>query len=285
MNIDLLAFDLDGTTLTSTKEISRVNREAFRKAHEAGIKLVPCTGRSLINISDALSDLLNELGFGAFPYIITDNGAQAYSLPVKKLLRTKNIPEKTALAVLEAGRSYSAVVYCSFGLEGATDNKGKVWENGVGQGMIAGYQEKWYIPLADVEPLIRWNCGSVKFSLVFFYEEEFRRGVEEFSKWPDLSLASGDTNSLEIMSAGINKGETLRFVSEHSGIPMERIMAIGDNYNDLDMISAAGFGVAMGNAVPALKEKARWITASNDKDGVALAIEKILQNGTEGIFL
>jgi hydroxymethylpyrimidine pyrophosphatase-like HAD family hydrolase len=81
---------------------------------------------------------------------------------------------------------------------------------------------------------------------------------------------------MEIMTLGINKGETLRFVSDHAGIPMERIMAIGDNYNDMEMIGSVGFGVAMGNAVPELKEKARWTTATNDEDGLALAIEKVL---------
>jgi Cof subfamily protein (haloacid dehalogenase superfamily) len=277
MKIDLLAFDLDGTTLNSSKEISRLNRETFKKAHQAGIHLVPCTGRSLSHISDALTSLLNELGFNAFPYIITDNGAQAYSLPRKELLLTKNIDEAAALEVLAASRNYLATTYCSFGAEGAMDNKGKVWENDIGKAMIAAYKETWYIPIVDVEPLIRWNCGVVKFSLNFYTEKEFRRGLAEFSKMPNLALSSGDTNNIEIMPSGISKGETLRFISEHSGIPMERILAIGDNYNDLDMISAVGFGVAMGNAIPELKEKARWITATNDEDGLALAIEKIME--------
>ena len=65
-------------------------------------------------------------------------------------------------------------------------------------------------------------------------------------------------------------------MSRHIGIPLERIMAIGDNQNDVEMISRSGFGVAMGNAIPALKEKARWVTAVNDEDGFALAIEKMI---------
>jgi Cof subfamily protein (haloacid dehalogenase superfamily) len=276
MKIDLLAFDLDGTTLNSKKEISQVNRDTFRKAHEAGIQLVPCTGRSLAHISDALISLLNDLGFSAFPYIITDNGAQAYSLPKKELLLTRNIDEEAALEILAASRNYVAITFCSFGAEGATDNKGKVWDDGIGKGMIESYIEKWYIPFADVEPLIRWNCGAVKFAINFYTAEEFKRGIGQFSKRPDVAISSGDSNSIEIMTKGISKGETLRFVSDHSGIPLERIMAIGDNYNDMDMISSVGFGVAMGNAIPELKEKARWITATNDEDGLARAIEKVL---------
>jgi Cof subfamily protein (haloacid dehalogenase superfamily) len=276
MNIDLIAFDLDGTTLNSRKEISAANRNALRNAHKAGVKLVPCTGRSLSFLSDALIALLNELGFEAFPYIITDNGAQAYALPARQLLMTKNLGEETALAVLEESRKYAAITHCSFGAEGGTDNKGRVWENGTGREMIAAYNEKWYEPLVDLEPLIRWNCGAVKFSVVFHNESEFRSAVDKFAAWPEVELASGDVQSLEIMARGIHKGETLRFVSEHSGVPMSRIMAIGDNYNDMEMIRGAGWGVAMGNAVPELKEAADWVTLTNDENGLAAAVEKAL---------
>jgi Cof subfamily protein (haloacid dehalogenase superfamily) len=276
MNIDLIAFDLDGTTLNSRKEISPANRNALRSARDAGIKLAPCTGRSLSFLSDALIALLNELGFEAFPYIITDNGAQAYALPARQLLMTRNIGEQTSLAVLAKSREYRAIIHCSFGAQGGTDNKGRVWENGTGREMIASYSEKWYGPIVDLEPLIRWNCGSVKFSLVFHNEKEFRSAIDKFSSWPEVELASGDTQSLEVMSRGIHKGETLRFVSEHSGVPMDRIMAIGDNYNDMEMIRGAGWGVAMGNAVPKLKEAADWVTLTNDDDGLAIAVEKML---------
>jgi hydroxymethylpyrimidine pyrophosphatase-like HAD family hydrolase len=188
---------------------------------------------------------------------------------------TKNIGEQISLAVLKESRKYMAIIHCSFGAEGGTDNKGRAWENGIGRKMIASYHEKWYIPIVDLEPLIRWNCGVVKFSIVFHSEAEFKAAVEKFSAWPEVELASGDVKSLEVMARGIHKGETLRFVSEHSGIPMERIMAIGDNYNDMEMIRAAGWGVAMGNAVPELKEAADWITLTNDENGLAVAFEKI----------
>jgi Cof subfamily protein (haloacid dehalogenase superfamily) len=276
MNIDLIAFDLDGTTLNSRKEISPANRNALQNAYKAGIKLVPCTGRSLSFLSDALITLLNELGFGAFPYIITDNGAQVYALPARQLLMTKNISEQTSLAVLAESRKYAAIIHCSFGAQGGTDNKSRAWENETGREMIASYSEKWYGPIVDLEPLIRWNCGVVKFSVVFNDEAEFREAVDKFSAWPEVELASGDVQSLEIMPRGIHKGETLRFVSEHSGIPMNRIMAIGDNYNDMQMVHNAGWGVAMGNAVSELKETADWITLTNDEDGLAVAIEKVL---------
>ncbi|MDR2480798.1 MAG: Cof-type HAD-IIB family hydrolase [Spirochaetaceae bacterium] len=276
MKIELLAFDLDGTVLDNQQQISPANKSALAGARDAGIQMVPCTGRSLSHLADSLVFLFNELGFEAFPYIITDNGAQAYSLPGREQLFTVSIDEKTSLDILEESRTYRAITYCSFGAEGGTDNRGAAWEDGTGQAMLDSYSEKWYLPVVDIEPLIRWNCGAVKFTLNFHDNDEFMAARKKFSRRPDLSMAFYDHGSLEITVNGIHKGTTLRLIAEHAGIPMDRIMAIGDNYNDMEMVGDAGWGVAMGNAVAALKEKAAWVTAANDKDGLALAVRKML---------
>jgi Cof subfamily protein (haloacid dehalogenase superfamily) len=276
MRIEFLAFDLDGTALDNRREISPANKNALADARRAGIKLVPCTGRSLSHLADSLIFLFNELGFEAFPYIITDNGAQAYSLPGRKQLFTAAIDENTSLAILQESRTYRAVTYCSFGAEGGTDNKGVAWNDGTGQVMLDSYSEKWYLPVVDIEPLIRWNRGTSKFTINFYDNAEFMAAKKKFSRRSDLSMAFYDHGSLEIMVQGIHKGTTLRLIAEYAGVPMKRIMAIGDNYNDLEMIGGAGWGVAMGNAVPELKKKAAWVTASNEEDGLALAIRKML---------
>jgi Cof subfamily protein (haloacid dehalogenase superfamily) len=276
MKIEMLAFDLDGTTLNSKKEISKGNRDALEKAHKAGIKLVPCTGRSISYLSDPLARLIDDLGTAAFPYIITDNGAQAFSLPNQELLVTNNISEETALLLLKTGRECQAIINASFGAESATDNMGAAWDSGLAQDMLESSKEKWYVPVADIAPLIRWNCGAVKIAILFDDAAERRKEYARFEKFQDITIVSGGPASIECIKKGVCKGKTLRFVSEHAGIPMERIMAIGDHYNDLEMIADAGFGVAMGNAVEELKEKAAWITATNDEDGLALAIEKAL---------
>jgi Cof subfamily protein (haloacid dehalogenase superfamily) len=276
MPLDLIAFDLDGTTLDSSHEISGPNRAALRKAYRQGIKLVPCTGRSMYELPESLNTLIDELGFSVFPFIITDNGAQVYDLPRRKLLYTKNIPEETALQILEEGRKRLALTYGSFGIEGASDNQGLVWEREEAKPFIKEYERKWGLSTANLEELIKWNCGVVKVSMNFASPEEYKNCFAEFSRWPGLTLSSASQENIEIMVKGISKGEALRFVSEFLGVPMKRFMTIGDNLNDLEMISRAGFGVAMGNAIPELKEAADWVTAANDQDGLALAIEKMI---------
>ena len=277
MPLDLIAFDLDGTVLNSNSVISERNYSALRKAHEQGVKLVPCTGRSLYELPIELNNLIDEFGFSVFPHIITDNGAQVYDLPKKELLYTKNISRETALAILKQGRKELALIYGSFGIQGATDNRGIVWQAEEAKPFVRKYQEMWDIPTADLEELIEWNGGLVKVSMNFAFADDRKKCFREFSAWPGLALSSSAPGNIEFMQEGISKGEALDFVSRYSGIPLERIMAIGDNLNDLEMILRAGFGVAMGNAIPELKEKASWVTAVNDEDGFAKAIEKMLE--------
>ena len=274
--LDLIAFDLDGTTLNSSRRISKRNYTALCKAHEAGVKLIPCTGRSMYELPQQLNSLIDEFGFSVFPCIICDNGAQVYDLSRKELLFSKNIPKTTAIKIIAEGRKQIAITYGSFGIHGATDNKGIVWGSTEAKRYIDEYQEKWGLPVADLEELIDWNDGIVKISMNFLYDEDCRNCIKDFSLWEMLSLSSAAECNIEFTDAGICKGEALKFVSKYLDIPIEKTMAIGDNQNDMEMIQAAGFGVAMGNAIPALKEKAGWVTAANDDDGLALAIEKML---------
>ena len=276
MPLDLIAFDLDGTTLDSSNKISKRNYSALQKAHEKGVTLVPCTGRSMYELPKELNRLIDEFGFSVFPCIITDNGAQVYDLVKKKLLYTKQIPKKTGLSILAKGRNTLALTYGSFGINGATDNKGLAFESEEAKPYIIRYKEKWDLPVANLEELIEWHNGVVKISMNFLHANDCNEYFMEFSRWPGLTLSAAASKNIEITRKGISKGKALEFVSKHKGIPMERIMAIGDNLNDIEMIRKAGFGVAMENAIPELKEKADWVTACNDHDGLAIAIEKML---------
>lgn len=81
---------------------------------------------------------------------------------------------------------------------------------------------------------------------------------------------------IEIIKAGLNKAAGMKKVADAYGIPKERIIAFGDEDNDLEMIEYAGTGVAMGNAIPALKTIANEITLSNTEDGIGIFLEEAL---------
>jgi hydroxymethylpyrimidine pyrophosphatase-like HAD family hydrolase len=83
---------------------------------------------------------------------------------------------------------------------------------------------------------------------------------------------------LEFLHPEGTKGHALRFLAAHYGIPIEETIAMGDAMNDHEMVEAAGLGVAMSNAVPALKAVADYVTLSNNEDGVKHVIEKFVLN-------
>ncbi|MBQ2221096.1 MAG: HAD hydrolase family protein, partial [Acidaminococcaceae bacterium] len=109
---------------------------------------------------------------------------------------------------------------------------------------------------------------------------------EEFQKvWQDIqqkfagkvTVTSSRDNFLELMEPGVNKWNAVKAVAASYGIRPEEVMCIGDSNNDLSMIENAGIGVAVANAKPAVQAAAKLVTASNDEDGVAEAIETVLQ--------
>lgn len=102
-----------------------------------------------------------------------------------------------------------------------------------------------------------------------------RRTLEKISRLP-LSLASSLAGNLEINAREANKGEGLKLLCRHLKLPMESVIAVGDNSNDVEMLRAAGLPVAVGNAVPAVKALAKEITDDCDHDGAAIIMEKYM---------
>ena len=92
--------------------------------------------------------------------------------------------------------------------------------------------------------------------------------------WNITQTGSYQSAELSVMSQTCSKASGIKALADHLAIPMGQVMAIGDNNNDIEMLQAVGWGVAMGQAVPRLKEVAHTQTASNTEDGVALAIER-----------
>lgn len=113
------------------------------------------------------------------------------------------------------------------------------------------------LAISDNEPLL--------LSLEAFLKQRYGK---------DLHITRSKGHYLEVMHKLANKAEALRLVAAFYNIPREQVLAIGDSYNDLDMITWAGTGIAVGNAHPGIKAVAQYITASNEEDGVAEALER-----------
>jgi Cof subfamily protein (haloacid dehalogenase superfamily) len=275
MNIRLIVFDLDGTALNSEKIISPRTWAAFDAAHRAGIAIVPATGRQLNFLPRGLPE------HPGIPYIIANNGATVFSPVEKKILLHLPFSREGAAAILDECRNCKALVFGSSAERSVLDNKGACWDDPEIRALYRRWESLWSPRLKNLEEAFftgerRPEEELCKFALVFARQADHARAREKLKARADIQVTSSGQDNLELVMPGVGKESALRFITEKLGLTMSRVMSIGDNLNDIGMIREAGFGVAMGNALPEVKAEADFITASCDEDGVALAIEKAL---------
>ena len=122
------------------------------------------------------------------------------------------------------------------------------------------------------------NLPVEKINYFFGDQQERARARRALQERGDVIVSSSLDNNLEINAPGATKGEAILRLAGHLGLRQEQTMGFGDGENDMTMIRTAGIGVAMGNAVEALKAESDYVTVTNDEDGVADAIEKLVLN-------
>ncbi|WIF98076.1 MULTISPECIES: Cof-type HAD-IIB family hydrolase [Pontibacillus] len=242
-DIKLIALDMDGTLLTPDHEISEANKEAIHKAKEKGIHVVISTGRSLSNFKEIIEPL------GESAYFVTINGGEiydgAFNLVERNPLNGKDVRHLWDLTNKHNAYFWSSTVQGRFNSQEPFDNEVEDYE---------------------------W----LKYGFEFEDPELRETILSELENNDSFEITNSSPTNIEINPAGINKATALRKVTSWLDLTMDQVMAVGDSVNDLAMIREAGYGVAMGNAQDIVKEEATWVTASNKEDGVAKAINAIL---------
>lgn len=285
MAIKLLALDLDGTLLTSSGDISRANRQAIEEVRRRGVHVVLATGR---RFRDARPVAL-ELVLGDDP-IIAHNGALTKHARTAATVAARLLPLEAARAVLRIGRACGADAMVSDDPHGAgllvyerrsEGNKELAryieWSRrvvGTESEVLAVASLVDYLDHDPVHIAFAGGCATMDdLGRMLAAELNGRvRIVRTFYTKKDFAL-------LDIISPEASKGAGLAAVAAEYGVAREEVMAIGDNFNDLEMLEFAGTGVVMGNAEAELRRDERFHpTASNDEDGVALAIERFILN-------
>ncbi len=268
--IRLIGLDLDGTTLTSQKELTPHTKEVLEACIRQGIEVLPATGRVWSGIPKYMTDI------EGVRYIISSNGASVVELSTGKAVYTNGIAWERALEIFDILEGYDTF-YDVYAMG-----------NGWCEGRFLDHLEKYKIePLIeqlvrrsrtrvdDLRGWLREHQAPVEKINMFFSDIEKRQRVyEELSNIPDLAVTCSLANNLEINHCTCNKGDALLNLGKILGIPMEQIMACGDGNNDLEMVRQAGVGVAMENGEAIVKEAADFVTKTNDEEGVAFAIEK-----------
>jgi Cof subfamily protein (haloacid dehalogenase superfamily) len=258
MRIDLIALDLDGTLLDADESISQRNRSAIRRALDAGVRVVLVTGRGV----DLPIKLSRELGLN-LP-VICCHGALTKDFGANRTLTHLPLQLQYAKPMVEFAEhnGLSLAIYLEeffWRLEGSRvymdDMTGPGWKEAKTFGDV----------LHSAPTFIRFlGTDSV---------EAMRR---EFGDWP-LNFhyeTWGDFVECAVLNRDASKKNALARLCADFQIVPDRVLAVGDSRNDVPMLRWAGVGVAMGNALPEVKESVRYVTASNVEDGVAVAIER-----------
>lgn len=262
--IDLLAIDLDGTLLTNSKTITDRTRRAIKAVQAQDIKVIIATARPPRSVAKIYRYL--ELKDA----IICYNGALLYDPISKTVISHSPIPLETAKDVVSFARLIWPDIIVSAEVldEWFTEKLSEQYQTEV---------SKEFKP-DKLGPINSWLTCDVTKLLLLGPEEKLSivksELKENFGK--KISIAQNEGHLLQIMKAGISKGEGLRKICEYYNIPLKRTLAIGDNFNDLDMIAIAGLGAAMADAPEEVKKVADYITSSNEENGVAEVIERFV---------
>lgn len=268
--IKLIAFDLDGTLLNDKKEVTPETFKTLERASEMGIEIVPATGR----FWNAIPENVKSMKF--VRYVISLNGAQIADVVNMKALADFKIPTERAELMLRVFDELPVLV--DFMTDGMGYMKREHYDR-IPEISIGQWQTK--IMQAMREPVdnffgeLRKHDGIHKMQ-IYTNNSELRENLLKSLPhvFPNALFTSSVPNNIEINDPTANKGNGLKFIAEHLGIPLEETLSFGDGLNDVNMLEAAGVGVAMGNAVDEVKEIADYVTLDCNHDGVSEGIKK-----------
>ena len=261
MGIKLFVTDMDGTLLDSNRRISDVNREKIRQAVKDGMLFTVATGRMYKSALPYAESLELDVP------IITHNGAMIKTVGGKKIAVT-HIPEDLVRQVVAFADEMGQYVHIY------TEEELYYREHCP--------ESDWYeraagvkgIPVGDKLP--EYNQNVPKMLIMAKSAELIPDLLAKFQqRFGDrLQGQNSDPTYIEVMAAGVSKASSMLKLAELFGVEQKDILAIGDSGNDVDMIKAAGVGVAVANARPSAMEAARYHVGANVDNGVAEAIDR-----------
>ena len=269
----MICLDLDGTLLDSKKRISVRNQRALQAAADAGIEIVPTTGRFYLGIPEEVRDL------PFIHYAITVNGACVRDIRNGKDIVRIEIPAEQAVSIMEHFDTLDVMYDCFLDSWGfMTSAQRKLVDKYAPDPVYAGMIRALRSPVPELKEFVRSSGKDVQKVQFFCRDLSVRdRELELLPElFTDVAVSSAIWNNVEVNNVRANKGEALRRLCEYTGTDLSEVMAFGDGSNDLTMLEAAGTGVAMGNAVAQVLASADIVTDTNEADGVAAVIEQIL---------
>jgi Cof subfamily protein (haloacid dehalogenase superfamily) len=267
MTVKLVALDLDDTLLDCGLQISPRCIEAIQAVRRHGVIVTIATGRMFKSALPYARQLGIDVPLITYQGAWVKNslsGEVLYYRPVDRML-TRNIFQFFD----SCGVHYHSYFDDNLCMESLT-------EEGQYYAQIAGVKpmlvHDLYRELEQREP---FKIMGITFNerMLLDMELALKNGFGR-----QLYITRSKPNFIEVMHREATKANALQVVAEHYGVDRTEVMAIGDSYNDLDMLEWAGLGIAMGNAHKEVKEAADYVTTSNEEEGVAEALKRFVLN-------
>ena len=260
MSYKLIACDLDGTLLDSKKEISKATIDKINELLEKGLYFVIATGRPYTGVKRYL-DLLNQ----KMPVILY-NGSVIRDSRNNEVYASFSLDKEDAIKIIKIINEHKGT-YIYWKDEVPYVNKVDDYINN-------------YVNLSKVMPKIDSGLDYENITKIIWFDEN--ENLKEYQKtlFSDLNNVNNFTSEpiyLEFVNKHASKENALIKISNILGIKQEEVIAIGDGENDLGMIRWAGTGVSMGNSKDNIKKYAKYITKSNDDEGVLKALNELIK--------
>ncbi|HEY1401997.1 MAG TPA: Cof-type HAD-IIB family hydrolase [Terriglobales bacterium] len=273
-SIRLIAVDIDGTLLNPHFQISEADLTALRQAHRQGIEVILVTGR---RHTFALP-IAQQLGFDL--WLICSNGAVTRSLSGETFHRDL-LPQQTCRDLCGAMQEFRGQTVLTFDKDG----RGAIVLEHMQEleGSIRHWLQKnieyieFVVPIENAlttDPVQAMFCGPVA---LMHQALQVLEGCGLPVTVLRTEYPGRDLSIVDVLNADCSKGHALERWANHRGIKREQVMAIGDNYNDIEMLAFAGRPFIMENASEELRGRGWTQTRSNAESGVAVAVEHVLR--------
>ena len=265
----IIACDLDETLLNSERKVSAKNAEAIQRARAAGVRFVLATGRGYKSVEGTLREigLWNEAG----EYVISFNGGAITENAGERLLHFDSLDFGTAKALVDKAKDYDVCMHAYTKDTVYVYNFTKSERD-----YVAGRMNVVEIGEMSIDFLRGQNIVKVLFmNESEAYRLQMKRDFAEIADGCEVSFSSN--RYIEFNKRGVDKGRGLAILSETLGVDIADTIAIGDNFNDLAMIKAAGLGVGVANSAEGIKPHCDYITrATNDESAIAEVIDRFI---------
>ena len=276
MKYKILVLDLDGTLTNSKKEITKPTLDALLDIQKKGVKVVLASGRPTIGVLPLARQLhMDEYG----SYVLSFNGARITDCRTGDIVSNRLLPKHVIRPAFELAKKHAP-----HGVDLITYDEAAIGSDRI----ISGFKPNKYTQLEadinhipidivnDLPSYVTWDINKLLGTGEPEYIDKLRKdAIEYFGS--DLGIYCSDPFFLELVSPGVDKARSMDILLKKLGLTRDEMICIGDGYNDISMIEAAGLGVAMANAQPAVLEAADYVTKSNNEDGVVAVIDKFMR--------